>query len=97
MVELRFGALLATWGKSRMDQLQRLLDRAVIIPVDEEVMWTHARLRLACRRVGHPLNEEFHASDLWIAASAAAHKLPLVSDDSIFVGVPGLNVIHEGP
>jgi predicted nucleic acid-binding protein len=96
VVELRYGALASTWGPRRMEQLQRLLDRAVIIPVDDEVMWTHARLRLACRRVGHPLNEKTHAGDLWIAASAVAHNLPLVSDDGIFAGVPGLEFIHEG-
>ena len=46
-----------------------------------------------CRVAGHPLHDKAHAGDLWIAASAVAYGLPLVTDDGIFAGVPGLQVI----
>jgi len=93
--ELRYGALKASWGQRRMDELDRLLHRAHVIDVDDHLIWTHARLRVACQRAGHPLYDMAHAGDLWIAASAAAHNLPLITDDRLFQGVPGLTVITE--
>ena len=95
VAELRYGALKANWGRRRMDELDRLLHRAHVIDVDDHLIWTHARLRTACQRVGHPLHDRPHNGDLWIAASAVAHDLPLVTDDQVFDGVPGLTVITE--
>jgi predicted nucleic acid-binding protein len=95
VAELRYGALKANWGRRRMDELDRLLRRAHVIDVDDHLIWTHARLRTTCRRVGHPLHDKSHNGDLWIAASAVAHDLPLVTDDQLFEGVPGLRVITE--
>ena len=95
VVELRFGALRSNWGQRRLDQLERLLHRAVVIPVDDHLMWTHARLRVACQRAGHALHDKAHDGDLWVAASALAHGLPLITDDRIFEGTPGLTVTIE--
>jgi predicted nucleic acid-binding protein len=95
VAELRYGALRSNWGTRRMEQLERLLHRAVVIPIDDHVMWTHARLRAACLLVGHPLHDKAHAADLWIAASAVAHGLPLVTDDRVFRNAPGLEAISE--
>lgn len=97
VAELRFGGLAAGWGPKRMAQIEDLVHRAAVIAVDDRVIWTHARLRSACRRAGHALHDNAHSGDLWIAASALAHNLPLVSDDRLFLGVPGLSVIHERP
>ena len=95
VVELRYGGLAAGWGDRRMESIEQLVRRAVVIPIDDHVMWTHARLRTACRRAGHPLHDRAHTADLWIAASAVAHNLPLVSDDTVFAGVPGLVLVIE--
>ena len=95
VVELRYGALKSDWGQRRLDRLERLLHQAVVIPVDDHLLWVHARLRTACQRIGHPLHDKAHNGDLWIAASAAAHGLPLITDDGLFQGVPGLTVITE--
>jgi len=81
-------------------QLDSLVHRAVVIPVDDTLigpMPASGLLRAACRVAGHPLHDKAHAGDLWIAASAVAYGLPLVTDDGIFAGVPGLQVISEGP
>lgn len=95
VAELRFGALAAGWGQRRMERLERHVHRAIVIPVDDHLVWTHAHLRAACRRAGHPLQDKVHAGDMWIAASALAAGLPLVTDDGVFNGAPGLQVIHE--
>ena len=95
VAELRYGALAAGWGPRRMASLKELLSRATVIPVDDELAWAHARLRATCRLAGHPLHDKHHDGDLWIAATAVAHGLPLISDDTVFVGVPGLTLISE--
>jgi len=48
VAELRFGALDAGWGARGMAELEALVNGAVVIPVDDEVAWAHARLRTAC-------------------------------------------------
>jgi hypothetical protein len=95
VAELRFGALRAGWGERRLAQLARLGGVALVLPPDNETAWTYARLRVECERVGHPLHQAAHASDLWIAATAIRHELPLVANDRIFVGVPRLDLRTE--
>ncbi len=51
---------------------------------------TCAALRAECSRTGHALAQPEHSADLWIAATAVYLDLPLVTDDGIFAGVPGL-------
>ncbi|MGH9178459.1 MAG: hypothetical protein ACRD0N_07885 [Acidimicrobiales bacterium] len=48
------------------------------------------RLRVACERAGHALGQPEHDADRWIAATAVQLGIPLVSDDRLFTGTPGL-------
>ncbi|MGH9189403.1 MAG: PIN domain-containing protein [Acidimicrobiales bacterium] len=93
LAELRFGAFLRGWGPTRIEAFEKSAARAVVLPVDDRLVWGLARLRVDCRRVGHPLHQPIHGGDLWIAASAMVNGLPLVSDDRVFVGVPGLELV----
>jgi predicted nucleic acid-binding protein len=95
VAEMRFGALLAGWGPSRLAELERRIALARVAVIDDAMIWTHARLRLACRRAGHPLADSSHAADLWVAATAAHFALPLVTHDAVFIGAPDLVVISE--
>ena len=49
--------------------------------------WAELRIRL--RESGRRLG----ANDSWIAATAIAHDLPLVTQDRDYDGVPGLTVV----
>ena len=67
-------------------------DRFAALPIDEEVAraWAQMRAYLAASaaRVG--------ANDMWIAATAAANEMPVLTQDSDFdalSGVAGLTVI----
>ena len=53
-------------------------------------MRAYADLRVACERAGHALGQRDHDADRWIAATALRHGIPLVSNDRIFEGNPGL-------
>ena len=84
--EFRYGLL-----RSRhRDQLEPLLDNLVreliVLRLDEVTAETYARVRYQLRERGRPMPE----NDVWIAALARQHNLPIVSRDRTFDDVPDL-------
>lgn len=90
--ELRFGAQLRGWGSARMRKLEARLAVAETVHTGPELIDTYANLRVACWRVGHALGQKQHDADRWVAATAVRLGVPLVSNDGIYDGVPGLLV-----
>lgn len=88
--ELRYGALLRGWGPARLLKLEARINAAEIVHSGPELIDGYARLRVACTRAGHALAQRNHDADRWIAATAVRLGVPLVSDDRIFEGAPGL-------
>lgn len=92
VAELRLGVLAAEDGPTRARRLETLsrADAMDPIPIDRSVAAAWAVLRLALRDAGRrmPLN------DSWIAATALARNIPVVSQDSDYDGVPGLEVLR---
>ena len=90
--ELRLGVLAAVDGPTRARRLETLSRAEAFdpLPIDDAVARAWAALRLALRDQGKrmPLN------DSWIAATAIANRLPVVSQDGDYDGVPGLHVIR---
>jgi|SRR5947209_16038954 len=96
VAELRFGAYSDGWGQERIAALEDRFRRVSGIAMpDNDLVEQQARLRTACKRAGHALHDKIHEADRWIAATAIRYGLPLVSDDAIFVGVPGLSLRRE--
>jgi hypothetical protein len=60
------------------------------VPIDEGVAAAWAHLRVALRDAGLRLP----VNDSWIAATAMALDVPLVTQDDDYVDVPGLRVIR---
>jgi predicted nucleic acid-binding protein len=90
--ELRAGVLAAADLATR-DQRLGTLTAALTLdpaPIDEDVANAWARLRVTLRDLGlrMPVN------DSWIAATALALGVPVVTQDDDYVEVPGLPVIH---
>jgi predicted nucleic acid-binding protein len=94
VAELRAGVLAASDIESRDRRMVTLegVAGAAILPVEARVARAWAAMRAylvaAERRVG--------ANDLWIAATAAAHGIPVLTQDGDFdalSGVEGLTVI----
>lgn len=92
--ELRYGALVAGWGDARRQRLEESIHATTVVPVSDKLLTGAAELRLACRNTGHPLHEQSHTNDLWIAASAIHVGASLLTADNIFNDVPGL-VLHQ--
>jgi hypothetical protein len=59
------------------------------LPVTALTSRIYARIRSELRRKGRPIP----ANDLWIAAQAVEHGLPLVSRDAHFLNVKGLTLV----
>jgi tRNA(fMet)-specific endonuclease VapC len=83
--ELRLGILSASMQPIRVARLARLkaiLENTTVLPVDDAVASQYAELRAATGRL--PTNA------LWIAATAAAYRLVLVTADERQSKLPGL-------
>lgn len=95
IAELQAGVLAAAdvdTRARRLATLESIADVEVLV-IDAEVAAEWARLRVHLAETGGQVN----VNDLWIAATAAAHDLPVVTQDDDFgplEGVSGLSVIH---
>lgn len=92
VAELRFGALRRSWGIARMRKLDAKIATAEVVHSGDELVAVYAQLRAACVRLGHALGQRDHDADRWIAATALRLGVPLVSNDRIFEGTPGLQL-----
>jgi predicted nucleic acid-binding protein len=90
--ELRLGVLVATDGQARARRLETVSRAEALepLPIDSNVAHAWATLRLALR--DH--DRRMPINDSWIAATAIAHHLPVVAQDTDYDGVPGLEVIR---
>ena len=88
--ELRAGVLVADSVETRDRRLRTLTAALVLdpIPVDEAVAAQWARLRVLLRDSG----QRMPVNDSWIAATAMAHGVPVVTQDADYPAVEGLTV-----
>lgn len=91
--ELRLGVLSADGPTAMSRRLEtfQLAETFDAMPIDDRVADAWSELVAAIRQSGRrrmPLN------DSWIAATAKAHRIPVLTQDADFDGVPGLNVVR---
>jgi predicted nucleic acid-binding protein len=95
LAELHAGVLTARDTETRavrMTTLDALAD-IQLIPVDAAAAVTWARMRVHLAETGRRVG----VNDLWIAASAVAHSLPVITQDNDFdvlEGVAGLVIVR---
>jgi predicted nucleic acid-binding protein len=89
LAELQAGVLAARDTQTRARRLATLdiLNDVEILPVDADVALIWAQLRVSLAEAGRRIN----VNDLWIAATAARHGLPVVSQDDDFQAVEGMS------
>lgn len=90
--ELRAGVLVAETVEARDRRLATLTAALQLepVPVDEAVAAEWARLRVLLRDSG----SRMPVNDSWVAATAMALAVPVVTQDDDFPGVVGRNVIR---
>jgi predicted nucleic acid-binding protein len=92
IAELRVGVLAAADTETRARRLATLTSAMAFdpVPIDDAVAeaWAELRIRLRDRGLRMPVN------DSWIAATAIALRVPVVTQDADYVEVDGLAVIR---
>ncbi len=90
--ELYEWARRARWGPGRLARLDVTLRGYLVIHSDDALCRQWAEIRYL--RAARPID----TADAWIAATALAHGLELVTHNPTdFQGIPGLTIITEAP
>ena len=86
--ELEWGVRRSTKVQENRSALQHWLAAVEVADMDHEVARKYGQLRADLDSIGRPIGP----NDLWVAAHALAHDLPLVTNNlSEFERVPGLS------
>jgi len=84
--EYRYG-LARSRDRGRLGRLLELLiHHSIVLPIEVETTAHYATLREELRRAGRPIPE----NDVWVAALARQHDLPVVTRDEHFDQVSSL-------
>jgi tRNA(fMet)-specific endonuclease VapC len=87
--EYRFGIAQSRRRKEYEMWLEELVAATRVLSVDEQTSSHYAQVRSELKKAGKPIP----SNDLWIAALARQHRLPLMSQDTHFDAVQGLKRI----
>jgi predicted nucleic acid-binding protein len=92
VAELLAGAVAAGWGARRMAALTTTINGLLVLHSNAAVCQRWAEVRVARR------TQPISVADAWIAATALAHGIELVTHNPTdFAGIPGLTIISEPP
>ena len=90
--ELERMPLKNNWGSRRHLELHTYLKKFVFVEANKEISSLWARVQVDSERAGYSIS----FGDCWIAATALAYDVPLVTHDrKDFEKVPGLTIITE--
>jgi predicted nucleic acid-binding protein len=84
--EFRYGIAGSRHRSSYEEWLESHLPYFDVLSVTADTTIAYAVVRVALRKAGRPIP----ANDAWIAALAIEHQLPVLSRDTHFDAVPGL-------
>lgn len=87
--EFRYGILGSRHRKTYEEWLDRHLKHFDLLAITAETTLPYSQLRATLKRVGRPIP----ANDVWIAALAIQHRLPILSRDEHFDALPNVRRI----
>ena len=87
--ELHFGAQRAQRRQEQLAYIYDLLTYAAVLFPDQDTTEMYGQVKAELARLGTPIPD----NDLWIAAVARQHHLPLATRDAHFTQVPGLKTL----
>ncbi len=90
--ELRLGILTARNARTRSARLATFLDASELdpLPIDDTVAAAWAQLRINLRESMTTMS----VNDSWIAATAMAHDIPVITQDGDFVEGLGFDIVR---
>jgi predicted nucleic acid-binding protein len=89
MGEYRYGLKSSKHRLALENLLNRLEAESLVVPLNSATARLYADIRHELKTAGHPIPE----NDIWIAALARQHRLPIVSRDEHFDAVRGIRRI----
>lgn len=84
--ELYYGALISARPQEQVARLEQFFSKYKILQTSLEVIQSYAHIKCQLKQKGKMIPE----NDLWIAAFAKAHALPLLTSDLHFQSVEGI-------
>ena len=72
--EMHFGAAKANWGERRISKMEAILGRYTMIPGTYDVAKRYGDVKRA-------FDKQVGENDMWIAATALAHELPIATNN----------------
>lgn len=82
------------WGAAKVTEMERRIALTGVIPYDMTLCQTYGELNAHFLKTGRPTRD----NDLWIAATAIRHSIPLVSHNrKHYDEIPGLVLLSETP
>ena len=87
--ELYYGALNSKRQKQNIETLERFLLQCYVLTVDLGTARKFGEIRVSLKKKGKPIPD----NDIWIAALASQHALPLATEDGHFEAVEGLDLV----
>ena len=90
LAELRSGYAVDNWGENRVAQAEAAIAAYLWFPLDLDVVEKCAALRAASKNASWGVGD----NDLWIAATAQSRGCPVVSCDTGFCRIEGIDLIY---
>jgi len=87
--ELYFGAYRSSNSPKHIKQINQFLENCIVISVDYETADYYEKIKTALKAKGRPIPE----NDIWIAAIAVQHNLPLFTADQHFKEIDVLTLV----
>lgn len=87
--ELLYGAYKSAFKAKTLAQIENFSQLCAILGVDEHTAGYYGRINAGLARLGKLIPQ----NDIWIAAIALEHNLPLATHDQHFSSVPGLTLM----
>ena len=88
--ELRYGVEVATGKKGeKREGVEAFVSDVEVLSLGVDTADHYAACKAALKRAGRPIPE----NDIWIAAVALEHGLPLFSKDAHFSWIPGVELV----
>ena len=87
--ELLYGAYKSSFKAKSLEQIEKFSLLCAILGLDEQTARQYGQISAELGRIGKLIPQ----NDIWIAAIALQHNLPLATRDRHFSFVPGLTLI----
>jgi len=88
--ELWHGAIKNGWGDRKTQALDVAIRKLVVLSFDEATVRSWAELKASAEAKGEPKS----TADLWVAATARRHGLPLLTNDRGFLTGLDITVVR---